>query len=384
MKRVLVVFPFSHQFSFVEGKCLFLREHGVDVDAFLIEFSKIRFYPFLKGSKPFVVSLLCFFFNLLKQIPGFYRIGFNKLIPQTIFKAIINRYDIVELSGVYSENRLKLAEYAKSKGKKVNVAIWGTDFYGISDYEHDWHKNLFSIADVITIGSRKMECDINTAYPQFSNKVYLKIDGLKQLEVLKDILEGKIEKDLSFLDERASGKIVLTIGYTGRTWQQHFYVLDALSKLEETQKNKLFLIMPMTYDANPEYMSYIESRLARLGIPCQILKKRLSLIQNLSMRIVSDIAVCIQNTDGLAASVREHIMAGSVFIGGDWLPYKLFQDEGMYIRLTSVDGLFSNLNEVIENIQDEKRKCLNNTELMYNFSSWKRKGNDYLELYDLN
>jgi ribosomal protein S17E len=347
MKRVLIVFPFSHQFSFVEGKCMFLRDHGVDVDAFLIDFSKIKFYSFSKGAKPFVVSLLCFFFNFLKNIPGFYHIGLNKLIPQTIFKAIINRYDIIEFSGVYSENRLKMAEYAKSKGKKVNVAIWGTDFYGISDYENDWHENLFSIADIITIGSRKMENDVNAAYPQFSNKVFLKIDGLKQLEVLKDILDGKIDKDLSFLDERASNKIVLTIGYTGRTWQQHFYVLDALSKLEETQKNKLFLIMPMTYDANPEYMSYIESRLARLGIPFQILKKRLSLIQNLSMRTVSDIAVCIQNTDGLAASVREHIMAGSVFVGGDWLPYKLFQDEGMYIRLTSVDGLFYNLNEVI-------------------------------------
>ena len=67
----------------------------------------------------------------------------------------------------------------------------------------------------------------------------------------------------------------------------------------------------MTYDASQEYKNYLENRLSRLGIPYQILEKRLSLEQNLSMRIISDIAICIQNTDALAASVREHIMAGS-------------------------------------------------------------------------
>ena len=100
------------------------------------------------------------------------------------------------------------------------------------------------------------------------------------------------------------------------------------------------------------------------------------------MRIISDIAICIQNSDGLAASVREHIMAGSVFIGGDWLPYTLFLEEGMYFRPTSLDNLSNTIEDVIENIKEEKRKCQKNTELMYNHSSWTRRGEDILKMYD--
>lgn len=383
MKRVLIVFPFQHQFSVVEGKCDFLNSHGLRVDAYLIQNWKFDFYTFGRNTKPLIFLVLKYLYGLLIMLPGIYRFGIDKSFQLWIYKSIINRYDIIELAGVYSEFRLQLARYAKAKGKKVNVAIWGSDFYGITDYQNDWRKELFDIADQVSMGTKKMKNDFINAYPEYKNKIYQSISGLTQFEKLKDILEGSVDKDTSFLENKYEGKIILTIGYSGRTWQQHFYAIDALEKISRKNKDKLFLIVPMTYDANPEYKNYIENRLSRLGIPYQILEKRLSLEQNLSMRIISDIAICIQNTDALAASVREHIMAGSVFIGGDWLPYSLFLNEGMYFRPTSLDNLSNTIEDVIENIKEEKRKCLKNTELMYNYSSWTKRGEDYLKMYDI-
>lgn len=382
MKRVLIVFPFHHQYSFVEGKCVFLNNHGVKVDAYLIQNWRFDFYTFGRNTRPLIYKVSRFLYDMLKYIPGIFHLKIDKLFQTCIYKSLVNRYDIIELAGVYSEDRLQLAKYAKAKGKKINVSVWGTDFYGIKDYKNDWHKNLFNIADRILLGSIKMEEDFINAYPIYKNKVFQVTNGLTQLEKLKEILDGKVDKDTAFLDNRAKGRIRLTIGYTGRTWQQHFYAIDALEKISTKNKDKLFLIIPMTYDANPEYKNYIDNRLSRLGIPYQILEKRLSLEQNLSMRIISDIAICIQNTDALAASVREHIMAGSVFIGGDWLPYTLFLEEGMYFRPTSLDNLSNTIEDVIDNIKEEKRKCQKNTELMYNHSSWTRRGEDYLKMYD--
>ena len=380
MKRVLIVFPFQHQFSVVEGKCVFLNNHGVKVDAYLIQNWRFDFYTFDKGKKPLIFYVLKYLYNLLIIIPGIYKFNLHKPFQLWIYKSIINRYDIIELAGVYTEDRLQFAKFAKEKGKKIKVGLWGSDFYGITDYQNDWHKDLFHIADQITMGT--MKNDFINAYPEYENKVYQTSNGLSQLEKLKEILDGKVDKDTSFLDERANGRVILTIGYTGRTWQQHFYAIDALEKISSKNKDKLFLIIPMTYDANPEYKNYIDNRLSRLGIPYQILEKRLSLEQNLSMRIISDIAICIQNTDALAASVREHIMAGSVFIGGDWLPYTLFLEEGMYFRPTSLENLSNTIEDVIDNIKEEKRKCQKNTELMYNYSSWTKRGEDYLKMYD--
>lgn len=383
MKRILIVFPYQHQFSVVEGKCNFLNNHGVKVDAYLIQNWKFDFYTFGRNTRPLIFYVLKYLYGLLIMLPGMYKFNIHKPFQLWIYKSIINRYDIIELAGVYTEDRLQLAKYAKAKGKKLNVSVWGTDFYGIKNYKNDWHKNLFNIADTILLGSIKMEEDFINAYPENKNKICQASSGLTQLEKLKDILEGTIDKDTSFLDSKSEGKIILTIGYSGRTWQQHFYAIDALEKISSKNKDKLFLIIPMTYDANPEYKNYIDNRLSRLGIPYQILEKRLPLEQNLSMRIISDIAICIQNTDALAASVREHIMAGSVFIGGDWLPYTLFLNEGMYFRPTSLDNLSNTIEDVIENIKEEKRKCLNNTDLMYNYSSWTRRGEDYLKMYDI-
>lgn len=382
MKRVLIVFPIQHQFSVVEGKCNYLNNHGVKVDAYLIQNWRFDFYTFDKGKKPLIFYVLKYLYNLLIIIPGIYKFNLHKPFQLWIYKSIINHYDIIELAGVYTEDRLQLAKYAKAKGKKVNMAIWGSDFYGITDYQNDWHKDLFQIADQISMGTKKMRNDFINAYPKYENKVFQATGGLTQLEKLKEILDGKVDKDTSFLDDRAKGRVILTIGYTGRTWQQHFYVIDALEKISSKNKDKLFLIIPMTYDANPEYKNYIDNRLSRLGIPYQILEKRLSLEQNLSMRIISDIAICIQNTDALAASVREHIMAGSVFIGGDWLPYTLFLEEGMYFRPTSLENLSNTIEDVIDNIKEEKRKCQKNTELMYNYSSWTKRGEDVLKMYD--
>ena len=111
-----------------------------------------------------------------------------------------------------------------------------------------------------------------------------------------------------------------------------------------------------------------------MGIPYQILKDRLPLIQNLSMRMVSDISVVIQKTDAMAASVQEHLMAGSLLIAGDWLPYDELFEYGIYFRKTSFEELYDNIKDSIYNIEEEKIKCRNNSDTMYSLRSWKTVG----------
>ena len=78
MKRVLIVFPFQHQFSVVEGKCVFLNNHGVKVDAYLIQNWRFDFYTFDKGKKPLIFYVLKYLYNLLIIIPGIYKFNLHK------------------------------------------------------------------------------------------------------------------------------------------------------------------------------------------------------------------------------------------------------------------------------------------------------------------
>ena len=382
MKRVLIIFPYFHHKSLVLGQCECFNNNGMYADALLMDKDRIVYYNQKNTKIPLKFRLCKYVYNFLQKHQNNRRFGKGNLMRQIAYQSIIKKYDIIELAGVYTRERFYIAKSAKSLGKKVFVRIWGTDFYGIQDFENDWHKQLFDLSDRIFLGTQKMANDFVSAYPSYKCKLKIQPYGLSQLEVLKKIINGELNKDASFLSNESIGKIIITIGYTGRTWQQHYYALDAIADLPLDIKEKIFVLVPMTYDAIPDYKLYIKKRLQAIGVPFQILETRLSLIQNLSMRIASDIAICIQLTDGLAASVQEHIMAGSVFIGGDWLPYKLFLEEGMYYRPSSLKKLSQNIKEVIENLQEEKEMCKNNIEKMYKFSSWKQKGNEILKLYE--
>jgi hypothetical protein len=99
------------------------------------------------------------------------------------------------------------------------------------------------------------------------------------------------------------------------------------------------------------------------------------------MRTISDIMVVVQLTDVFSASVQEHLMAGSVLIAGDWLPYKSFLEKGVYMRITNLEDLKKNMETVICNLEKEKELCKGNEERIYSLSSWSSKSNDYINMY---
>ena len=190
--------------------------------------------------------------------------------------------------------------------------------------------------------------------------------------MLSDLLKGKIHKDISFLDSRADNRIVLTIGYSGRALQQHFYVLDAIEQLTDKQKGKLFLLLPFTYYWENQYFLYLRERLEMMHIPYQFLTSFLPSTQLLSMRLVSDIFVEMQLRDVFAGSVREHIMAGSVVIAGNWLPYGSLSKIGVYYHSCGLDTLSQTIGKVIDYFKQEKIKCLDNTRIMSHHFSLER------------
>lgn len=381
MKKVLIVFPFAHHESLISGQCDLMNRHGIQADALLVLHSRITFFNYSKLRLSSKFSFLYSIYENFRNTSLYYRLKIDSYLRESLLKSCFSYYDIIEFAGVYNEKLLEYAKFVHSREKDVIVRLWGSDFYRIYNPHQDWHNELFDLASRIFVASKKMSKDFILAFPLQQDKLEVQSYGLSQLELLKDILDGKIAKDTSFLDERAYNRIVISIGYNGRTWQQHFYILDAIANLPHHLRNNLFLILPMTYSNSNEYIDYMRSRLNQLAIPFQILVERLSLVQNLSLRIISDITVCIQFTDALSASVQESMMAGSVFIAGEWLPYKVFFEHGMYYHPTSLANLSDTLNLVISNLEEEKQNCLVNKEIMYLFSSWKKK-DSYLDYYN--
>lgn len=377
MKDLLILYPKIHHTNLIEGQCECLKEQGMSADALLIkmEGDKIVFLNFCQAKVPLKFLLYTFLFNIINKIKGFNRFGLkNKLIILS-FNSIFKGYRIIEFAGIYNTWLTYFARRVKDEQKNLVIRLW-------DHYIRDWQKELFILSDVINVGNDCMKQDFLSLYPQFSNKIVTVPYGNDQIEILNDLLEGKIKKDISFLDPNAHGKTIITVGYSGRAWHQHFYIIDAIEKLPDEIKKEIFLLFPMTYsNSGKDYIGYLRERVMRTGIPFQFLKNHLSIIQNMSMRIISDVVINCQVDDSLSSSIKEHLMAGSVLIAGDWLPYKLFRKYGAYLHDTSLGNLSSTLKLVLENLEREKEKCKENKQILYTFSSWKYKGEKYKEIY---
>lgn len=380
MKRVLVVFPLLHHLPLVKGICKALNENGMEANALYWVPLDVKFYSFSNITESLSYFFFTILYRIIRRLPGAWRIGLAGYLKNKCYSSLLKKYDAVMLAGVYNNDKLELAKYAKLHNKKIIISLWGGDFYFINDYVNDWRNQLFELSDLIICGSLTMKRDFDKAYHCYAEKAKPQPYGLSQFEMLKELKDGAKKSNISFLDERFLGKSVITIGYSGRPWQQHFYALDAIERLPQAVKDNLFLLLPMTYDCEWHYKSYIQYRLDEIGVPYQILSDRLSLEQNLSMRMSSDILIVVQKADAMSASVQEHLMAGSVLIAGEWLPYNELNENGVYFKKTNLSDLFENIRDVISNLSAEKEKCRKNTEIMYSLRSWESVGPKFVKL----
>lgn len=117
-------------------------------------------------------------------------------------------------------------------------------------------------------------------------------------------------------------------------------------------------------------MATVQNALKDVAFCYDIIIQRMTELQLLSLRKISDIVVNIQVIDSLSASLQEHIFCGGVLIAGEWLPYSLFTDHGIYYIKSGVSDLSEKLLDTIQNLDTLKRKCGDNGQRIYALTSW--------------
>ena len=135
-------------------------------------------------------------------------------------------------------------------------------------------------------------------------------------------------------------------------------------------QKKLAVVFPMTYELEEEYLATVQNALKDVAFCYDIIIQRMTELQLLSLRKISDIVVNIQVIDSLSASLQEHIFCGGVLIAGEWLPYSLFTDHGIYYIKSGVSDLSEKLLDTIQNLDTLKRKCGDNGQRIYALTSW--------------
>lgn len=379
--KILILHPQNkNQQSLMESLCEQLNKFGIHTNR--IEYNTYNFYSPNGDPVPWACRVY-HFFEKIPKIRVISRKFFRKYIVN-IYSNIIKDYDILDLQSSFVKDFAGIAEIAQKNGVKVKTLIWGSDFNLETPEQRPWKDRIYKYSDIIQLGPLRKETDgkFIGRYPKYSSKTRRAPVGRDQFDYLDKMFEHVSLQDYSFLSEQAKGKLMVTCGYNGREMQQHLLMLDAINKLPKELKQKIFLFLPMTYLLKDDYYVQVLERIEKTGIPYQIQRERLPLEQNLTMRIRTDITVNIQEHDGLASSIQEHLYCGNVLIAGEWLPYSFFTDNNVFYLKTSIDNLSINIKDVIEHFSDYKQKCINNRDNLYKITSWKAVLPKWKEMYD--
>ena len=295
-------------------------------------------------------------------------------------RRILKSFENCDICHVHYVNFISLMIHRKLY-KKVIVSVWGGDFNRASPKMRRKQKKLYRIADKITFANQETLNDFDAYYNfEFSSKLTICIFGLSTLEALTKLTSSKIE-----CKEKLGipfNSLVVVCGYNGSPIHQHREIIESISKVSHRLPRNLFLVFPMTYGAKSEYIKEIKTKLNKLGIKHLILEKFMLPEESAVLRKASDVMVQVQTTDVLSGSMLEHLYAGNVVITGNWLPYKILDDNYVYMeKISSVQEVGERLVLVLDRLREISALNETRKEFIYSLANWEANIESWVRLW---
>lgn len=341
--------PYHHFNNIFEIKKIAFNKISIG-DTFTFFFSHFSDKSILK---PFIFHLL----NLrIKRGVLLLKENLQKKIYLDHHLNVFKLYDIVNVQCITTD-RADIITYAPSKCKII-LSFWGSDLMASAGLKN--YKSLLKgieRADIITLSSVEMrEIFLAKFGRKFFHKIHFAPFGQSDesiqyfkthTEELK-LVGSKILQENGF--EPEGFEYVIKVGYSGHESQNHLLIVEQLAKLPYANKDKILLLIPMTYGATPEYIQKVRELCSSNDLRACLLTEYLSTDEALSLSFVGDIMLNLRETDGFNNSMIETLMAGKILISGGWLPYSELRKKEVYFHeIYEMDDLSNTLIRILDN-----------------------------------
>lgn len=306
------------------------------------------------------------------------RIFRKKIISEQILDG-----DIVDIHFLEPAYGRYVAEI-KKKNVKLITTLFGSDLFRTDQSQKQMQKPVFENSDAIVL-SENMIPYFEKYFSGYQDKYRFNQYGSRRLDLINELNSASNKKKFREKYAIADDRIVVSCGYNAKKEQQHLLLLNEIGKLSEFDRERLFLILSMTYgkeEAGDEYIEQVRKKLYELGVPHLFLEKRLDDEEIAEIRIISDITINTQTTDALASSVKEAMTAGDVMLVGEWLPYEIYKNMGVFFVPSSIEKLSENLKLVLNNLEEYREKSEVNAQIILDFASWSVLIKEWVKVYE--
>lgn len=351
--------------------------------------SKIEIYIFSE-KKP-LLNCYSSYGNNVKiincYIPAFLnrvKIGFALYILKIAWVVFrVKKFDYFHIHFV-NLRKLLLVNFLKKFSMKVIVTFWGSDLLRKTNQQIATYFKYLENVNIITVGSNEM---FRYAAERFPNDLLKKISivrfGVSGLECICRFFDKK--EELRNKWNFSKNKIIISIGYNGSSHQNHLCVLDCLIELSESLKEKIHIVLPMTYGLESTYFEKVKRKLDDSGFTYSILLDYMNSENIAKLCLSVDCFIHAQDTDALSASVQEYLCAGALVFNPEWIRYSELENKNVYyISYKSYEEL---KNEIVEFVskgltKEKKNRLFANRKIMYELSSWSILKNRWIKIYE--
>lgn len=294
------------------------------------------------------------------------RIWLRRYLLRKEINKITETYDICNIHYA-DKDILPYIDKIKKISLKIVCAIWGSDVYRVSIILMKKQRKFYDLMDIIAFENRNTMKHFDKIFKLDVKKYRFFTFHLKPLESLKTIQNISKEECKKLLNINPS-IITITIGYSASPGSQHLRIIEALSRRKELfdkSKNVCFLF-PLTYPRNERYIDRIKISLNNTNFSYRLFTEFMTDEKVAHLRKATDIFIILTVTDQLSGSLLEHLYAKGIVLAGEWLPYSVLEEKGIYFR--KISNSFENLNEVlfdtIQNLENERIKCEMNSDII--------------------
>lgn len=376
--KVLIIYPWIHHSRMIEELTHRLSEKGIIADAICI-----KDYELICNSKNILLPFFCKIGRKLRILSKKYKNErYSDIFEWHIVTLLFRMYDVVDFHAYYN-HYYKMINACIKNNIRYDITLWGSDVlrssgdifpqmeYGYKSANHI--KGLPNLLERVSIAYNGI---YNDKFREviFGNSNFTNIDSYPINEFKKEINE---------LIGNVKNKIIITIGYNGVPEQQHSLIIDSIMQLSLELKEKIHIVVPMTYSANKNYIESINSYLSSIGVSYKILTTFLSPKQLALLRQVSDIVINAQTTDAFCGALQEFLYCNNIVMIAEWLNYPLYDRNDVFYIKFSRENLTEKLEHIIENKSIYTIRAKNNRMKIYNIVSWNSVIPTWINAYDL-
>lgn len=315
-------------------------------------------------------------YKYAKQFAKFAKLPKIHMIFRLFFISKILRETSFDVVNIHTARIIYVALLPILASQKLITTIYGSDFYRQGKLTKKIQKLIYQKSSCITFTNPLTQQSFLDYYNDFRDKSVVCRFGLGTLDFIdknRNIPKSEIKKELGYSQD----KTIVTCGYNASTAQQHEKIIKEILKLPQEILDNIQFIFPMTY-GDMTHKEKIKNILKSTILDYIVLENYLYGDKNANIKLASDIMINILTSDSFSGSMQEFLYAKNIVITGSWLPYELFDNEGIiYEKIDSLSALHSKISEVLNRdfTLDKNIKIINN------LSSWNNNIKSWIEVY---